>query len=160
MFKIKIVAIGKIKEQSVKDLILEYEKRLKRFCDFEIIEIEDIKEISDNEKDIQKVVDEESNKILKYIEKKDDFKILFDIKGKEFDSLGFSQIINRIKNEINKNIIFIIGGSNGVNEEIKDTVDMKISFSKLTFPHQLFRVIVLEQIYRSFKIINNEKYHK
>lgn len=160
MFKIKIVAIGKIKEQSVKDLILEYEKRLKRFCDFEIIEIEDVKEISDNEKDIQKIVDEESKKIIKYLDKKDDFKILFDIKGKEFDSLGFSLIMNRIKNEINKNIIFIIGGSNGVNEEIKDTVDMKISFSKLTFPHQLFRVIVLEQIYRSFKIINNEKYHK
>lgn len=160
MFKIKIVAIGKIKEQSVKDLILEYEKRLKRFCDFEIIEIEDVKEISDNEKDIQKVVDDESKKIIKYLDKKDDFKILFDIKGKEFDSLGFSQIINRIKNEINKNIIFIIGGSNGVNEEIKDTVDMKISFSKLTFPHQLFRVILIEQIYRGFKIMNNEKYHK
>ena len=106
MFKIKIVAIGKIKEQSVKDLILEYEKRLKRFCDFEIIEIEDVKEISDNEKDIQKIVDEESKKIIKYLDKKDDFKILLDIKGKEFDSLGFSLIMNRIKNEINKNIIW------------------------------------------------------
>lgn len=160
MFKITIVAVGKIKEQSLKDLIFEYEKRLKRFCNFEIIEIDDVKEISDNEKDILKVVNKESTKILNIIEKKDDYRILCDIEGKQYYSVEFSYVIEVVKNIVNKDLIFIIGGSNGVNDEIKNNVDMKISFSKLTFPHQLFRVILIEQIYRGFKIMNNEKYHK
>ena len=100
----------------------------------------------------------EKDLILKHI-KRDDYNILLDINGIELDSLEFSNKLDKIR-QINSNINFIIGGSNGVHDDIKKISSEIISFSKLTFPHQLFRVILLEQIYRSFKILNNEEYHK
>ena len=160
MFKFKIISVGKIKENSIKELLAEYEKRLSRFCDISIVEIEDEQELSDSKKDIDKVVNIESEKIIQKLAKSNDYKILLDIAGKELGSIELAEKISNIINVSNKNITFIIGGSNGVNEELRNKVDYRLSFSKLTFPHQLFRVILLEQIYRSFKIINKEKYHK
>ena len=160
MLKIKIIAIGKIKESSIKEMLSEYEKRLSRYCDISIIELDDEKELSDNNKDIEKVVNIESEKILKQLDKNNDYKILLDINGKELYSIEFAEKIANINNDLNKNIVFVIGGSNGVNDEVRKAVDFRLSFSKLTFPHQLFRVILVEQIYRCFKIMNGEKYHK
>lgn len=160
MIRIKLITVGKVKENSVRDLLAEYEKRLSRFCDISMIEIEDEQELSDSKKDIDRVVNIESDKILQKLDKSNDYKLLLDITGKELSSIELADKISNIINVMNKNLTFIIGGSNGVNDDLRNKVDFRLSFSKLTFPHQLFRVIVLEQIYRSFKIINNEKYHK
>jgi 23S rRNA (pseudouridine1915-N3)-methyltransferase len=143
---IKIITVGKIKEKYLQDAIKEYCKRLQTYTKLEIIEVKD--------SDIIKEKDE----ILKNIKERD-YLIALDIKGQELNSIDFSnKIVNWQIN--NSNICFIIGGSNGLDNEIKQLVNEKISFSKLTFPHQLFRVILLEQIYRSYRIINNETYHK
>lgn len=143
---IKIIAIGKIKENYLKEAINDYQKRINKYHKLEIIEIEDDNII--NEKD----------RILKHINKKD-YLIALDIQGIELTSIELSKKIDNIF--INKsNITFIIGGSNGIHDSIKNIVNYKLSFSKMTFPHQLFRLILLEQIYRSFKILNNETYHK
>lgn len=149
---IKIICVGSIKETYLKDAIKEYEKRLSKYTKLEIIEVESIET-----NDINKNLKEESNNILKYINKKD-YIISLDIKGEEIDSIELSKKIEKILSQ--NNITFIIGGSNGLDKSIKNTSKDMVSFSKLTFPHQLFRVLLLEQIYRSFKILNNESYHK
>jgi 23S rRNA (pseudouridine1915-N3)-methyltransferase len=143
---IRIICIGKIKEQYLVNEIEDYLKRINKYHRTEIVELPDSS------------IDEESEKILKQINKKG-FNILLAIKGDKVDSIEFSDIINN-KLMMDANINFIIGGSNGVNQKVKDMVDQKISFSDLTFPHGLFRGMLLEQIYRSFKIINHETYHK
>lgn len=143
---IKIIAVGKIKENYLKEAINDYQKRINKYHKLEIIEIEDDNII--NEKD----------RILKHINKKD-FLIALDIQGTELTSIELSKKLNNIFIN-NSNITFIIGGSNGIHDSIKNIVNYKLSFSKMTFPHQLFRLILLEQIYRSFKILNNETYHK
>lgn len=143
---IKIIAVGKIKENYLKEAINDYQKRINKYHKLEIIEIEDDNII--NEKD----------RILKYINKKD-YLIALDIQGIELTSIELSKKIDNIFIN-NSNITFIIGGSNGIHDSIKNIVNYKLSFSKMTFPHQLFRLILLEQIYRSFKILNNETYHK
>ena len=149
---IKIICVGKIKEQYLKDAIDEYMKRLSKYTKIDIIELPDMNY------DIKKTLETEKNNILNHI-KEIDYNILLDINGKELTSIDFSNTIDKIRNNYS-NINFIIGGSYGVHDEIKNIVNDRISFSKLTFPHQLFRVILLEQIYRSFKILNNEEYHK
>ena len=143
---IKIITVGKIKENYLKEAINDYQKRINKYHKLEIIEIEDDNII--NEKD----------RILKHINKKD-FLIALDIQGTELTSIELSKKIDNIFIN-NSNITFIIGGSNGIHDSIKNIVNYKLSFSKMTFPHQLFRLILLEQIYRSFKILNNETYHK
>lgn len=143
---IKIITVGKIKENYLKEAINDYQKRISKYHKLEIIEIEDDNII--NEKD----------RILKYINKKD-YLIALDIQGIELTSIELSKKIDNIFIN-NSNITFIIGGSNGIHDSIKNIVNYKLSFSKMTFPHQLFRLILLEQIYRSFKILNNETYHK
>ena len=150
---IKIICIGKIKEQFFKEAEQEYLKRLSKYTKIEIIELEDQKD--DN---INICLNKEKEQIKKAIKEKDNL-IILDVKGVEKTSEEFSELIN---SELlyNSNITFIIGSSNGLHEEIKMLTNKKISFSKLTFPHQMFRIILLEQIYRSFKIINNETYHK
>ena len=150
---IKIICIGKIKEKYLKDAIEDYKTRLSKYIKLEIIEIADEKDT-----DINKALELEKVQILNKIKPKDNL-ILLDIKGKEYDSIEFSKLI---ENELthNSNITFIIGSSNGLSDEIKKLTNKKVSFSNLTFPHGLFRLILLEQIYRSFKIINNETYHK
>lgn len=149
---LKIVCIGKIKENYLKEALEEYKKRLSKYTKLEIIELPDVAF------DIKKTLEVEKDYILKNI-KENDYNILLDIEGKELTSIEFAKTIDKIRN-INSNINFIIGGSNGVHDDIRKIANQRISFSKLTFPHQLFRVILLEQIYRSFKILNNEEYHK
>ena len=149
---IKIICVGKIKEQYLKDAIDEYMKRLSKYTKIEIIELPDMNY------DLKKTLEMEKDNIIKYI-KNTDYNILLDLNGKELNSIEFASNLDKIRNN-NSNINFIIGGSYGVHNDIKNIVNERISFSKLTFPHQLFRVILLEQIYRSFKILNNEEYHK
>ncbi len=159
MLHINVLCVGKVKETFFKEAIFEYSKRLSRFCDLNIIEIQDEK-IPDksNEKIEQEIKDKEGNNILSHI-KKDSYIIALDLRGKEFDSVTFSQEISRLS-ITNSNITFVIGGSLGLSEKVLSSCNEKICFSKLTFPHQLIRIFLLEQLYRSFKIANNEAYHK
>ena len=147
---IKIICVGKIKENYLREAILEYKKRLSKYTKLEIIELED--ESKNN------ILELEKEKIIKYINSKD-YIITLEIEGKELTSV---ELANKISNVFitNPNITFIIGGSYGLHDEIKKISNLSLSFSKLTFPHQLFRVMLLEQIYRAFKINNNETYHK
>ena len=147
---IKIICVGKIKETYFKDALKEYEKRLSKYTKLEIIELPDYSY------DEKKEVVEEGKNILNKINEKD-FVVTLEINGKNLSSEELSDFINK---NISRSITFVIGGSNGLSSSVLDRSDYRLSFSKLTFPHQLFRVILLEQIYRSFKIINNEAYHK
>ena len=143
---IRIVCVGKIKEKFYRDAIDEYLKRMSKYHKVEIVEVMD-----SNMKN-------EASEILKKINDKE-FVITLEIDGNNISSLELSSFID--KTLINNSVItFVIGGSDGLDEEVKRRSNYKLSFSKMTFPHQLFRVILLEQIYRSFKIINNETYHK
>ena len=149
---ITIITVGKIKEKYIREGIDEYLKRLTKYAKIELIELDD--ECFDKEKTLKK----EAEKIEKKLNKKS-FIITLEIEGKQLNSLEFANLIDKtIVN--NSDITFIIGGSNGVNEAVKENVQMLLSFSDMTFPHGLFRGILLEQIYRSFKILNNESYHK
>ena len=149
---IKIICIGKIKENYLKEAILEYKKRISKYTNIEIIELDDYNY------DVKKTMLTEYNSIIKVMNISD-YNILLDINGNELDSLSFAKKINDTLT-INSNITFIIGGSYGVLDELRDKVNYRLSFSKMTFPHQLFRVLLLEQIYRAYKINNNEEYHK
>ena len=144
---IKILCVGKIKEGYLQDLINDYLKRISKYHKIEIIELKD-------DSNYQK----ETSNLLEHI-KFSDYNIALDIKGKMVTSEEFASIIDKTF-LTNSTITFIIGGSLGLNEEIKSKCQAIISFSHLTFPHGLFRGILLEQIYRSFKILNNEAYHK
>lgn len=150
---IKIITVGNIKEKYLKDAIDEYLKRLKKYTSVEIIELKDEGLVEE-----QKAIQLEGDKILKNISPKD-YLITLEIEGKEYSSEEFAEKINQIQIE-NSNIVFVIGGSYGLSKEIKEKSKMHLSFSKMTFPHQLFRVFLLEQIYRAYKILNNESYHK
>lgn len=143
---IKIICVGKVKEKYLEEAIKEYTKRISKYTKLEIIELKDSNILNEKEE------------ILKIINLKD-YIITLDIQGNMLNSIDFSEKIRQTL-IINSNITFIIGGSDGLDETIKKISNYPISFSKLTFPHQLFRVILLEQIYRAFKIINNETYHK
>lgn len=143
---IKILCIGKVKESFYQDAIKEYMKRLSKY--HKVI----IEELPDSNKQ------KEEELLLKKINTKD-YNIVLDIEGKMLNSIELSNHIDKTF-QMNSNITFIIGGSDGLTEKVKKIADFKLSFSKLTFPHQLFRVILLEQIYRSFKILNHETYHK
>lgn len=147
---IKIICVGKIKEQYLRSAISEYEKRLKKFTKLEIIEVND--ESNGN------ILEKEKNHIIRYINDHD-YVVTLEIDGNMIDSVQLSKKIDQTLINFS-NITFVIGGSYGLSDEIKKRSNYKLSFSKMTFPHQLFRVLLLEQIYRSFKIINNESYHK
>ena len=150
---IKIITIGSIKEKYLKDAINEYLKRIKKYTNIEIIELKDEGLV---EKD--KAIKLEGEKIEKYLNNKD-YIVTLEIEGKELTSLEFASKLDNIFID-HSNITFIIGGSYGLSNQIKEKSNFHLSFSKMTFPHQLFRLILLEQIYRSFKINNNESYHK
>mgnify|MGYP003571242860 FL=1 len=150
---IKIITVGSIKEKYLKDAIEEYKKRISKYNNLEIIELKD-EGLVEQEKSIKL----EAEKIEKHLNEKD-YIITLEIEGKEYTSEEFAERLRTIQIE-NSNITFIIGGSYGLADSIKNKAKMHLSFSKMTFPHQLFRVILLEQIYRSFKINNNESYHK
>lgn len=150
---IKIICIGKIKEKYFSEAIKEYEKRLSKYTNLEIIELQD-----EGIKDKKVALKKEKEKIEKVLNSKD-YLITLEIEGKELTSLELSTKIDETL-AINSNITFLIGGSYGLDDELKKRANFHLSFSKLTFPHQLFRILLLEQIYRSFKIQNNEEYHK
>ena len=143
---IKIICPGKMKEQYLKDAIIDYTKRISKYHKIEIIELEDSN------------IAEEGERILKHIDGKD-YVITLEIKGNNLTSEEFAEKLDKIF-ITNSKICFVIGGSYGLSEMVKDRSNYRLSFSSFTFPHQLFRVILLEQIYRAFKILNNETYHK
>lgn len=144
---IKIIAVGSIKENYLKDMIEDYYKRIIKYHKIKFVEVKDSN------------ITKEKEEILKRINKSD-YIICLDIHGKEYNSIEFKHHLETLFNNSISNITFIIGGSDGIDDEIKKRSNELISFSKMTFPHGLFRAILLEQIYRSFKIINNESYHK
>jgi len=141
---ITVICVGKLKEKYLTDACLEYKKRISKYTNIDLIELKDSN------------IEKEKDEILKHIDKKD-YIITLQIDGESIDSVELSKKIDKIF-ITNPNITFIIGGSDGLDEEIKRLSNCSLSFSKLTFPHQLFRVMLLEQIYRSFKIINKEKH--
>ncbi len=148
---IKIICVGKIKENFYKEAIKEYQKRLTKYTKLEIIEIED-ESIAEKAKKI------EGTKIQSKI-KENDYVVTMEIEGTQLSSIELSKTLNNWQTK-HPNIVFVIGGSYGLSDEVKQRSNYKLSFSNMTFPHQLFRVILLEQIYRSYKIINGETYHK
>lgn len=158
--KITLITVGKIKEKYLKDAIAEYSKRLSRYCKLEIVEVADEK-TPDNASDTVEddIRDKEGERILKYI-KEDAYMITLEIAGKMLTSEEMAEKIEKLGVQGTSHIIFIIGGSIGLGREILKRSDYALSFSKMTFPHQLMRVILLEQIYRSYRIINHEPYHK
>lgn len=160
MLKINIICVGKIKETFFREAINEYSKRLNKYCTLNIIELQDEK-IPNNasEKENLIVINKEGQNIINNL-KKDSYIICLDLKGKQVSSEQFSEKIKNISLNYNSTITFIIGGSLGISKDVLDISDELLCFSKMTFPHQLFRVLLLEQIYRAFKIINNETYHK
>lgn len=160
MIHINLICVGKIKEAFFKDAINEYSKRLSKYCTLNITELADEKiPVNASEKEILIVKEKEGQNILNNI-KKDSYVICLDLHGKQFTSEEFSEKIENISVNYNGTISFVIGGSLGISEKVLDMSNELISFSKMTFPHQLFRVILLEQIFRAFKILNNETYHK
>ena len=159
MLSINIICVGKIKENYLKDAISEYSKRLSKYCNLNIIELPDEKLPNQlSQKNIYEVKNIEGNKILAHI-KKDSYTICLDLKGKQFSSEEFSAKIDSIALNFNSSINFIIGGTLGLSKDVLEKANEKICFSKMTFPHQLIRVFLLEQLFRAFKISNNETYH-
>lgn len=159
MLTINIICIGKIKENYLKDAINEYSKRLSKYCNLKIIELADEKLPEKiNDTIINDIKTKECKKIEEQI-KKDSYTICLDLKGKQYTSEEFSKKIDDIALNFNSTINFIIGGTLGLTDHILSLVDEKICFSKMTFPHQLIRVFLLEQLFRAFKISKGETYH-
>ena len=158
--KITILTVGKIKEDFYRKAIAEYSKRLSRYCKLEIIEVTDEKTPDSASAVVEEQIkDKEGERLLKYI-REDAYVIALAIEGKMLDSIGLSKKIEQLGIMGKSRIIFVIGGSLGLSDRILKRADFKLSFSKMTFPHQLMRVILLEQIYRSYRIICKEPYHK
>lgn len=154
---ITIIAVGKIKETYFKDSISEYLKRLISYCNLKIIEIPN--EPILDEKNYERYKDIEAKKILQYLNLSS-YIIALEIQGKQLDSVSFADKIKSMSNDGINELTFIIGGANGLNEVVLKEAHFKLSFSKMTFTHQMTRVILIEQIYRAFKILNNENYHR
>lgn len=158
--KITILCVGKVKEKFYRDAIDEFSKRLSRYCKLDIIEVTDEKtqeQASDNE--IRLVKEREGERLLKNI-KEDAYVIALCIDGKQLDSEELSEKVDKLGIQGVSHIYFVIGGSLGLADDVIKRADYKLSFSKMTFPHQLMRVILLEQVYRAYRIMNNEPYHK
>lgn len=158
--KITILCVGKVKEKFYRDAIDEFSKRLSRYCKLEIVEVSDEKtDEQASETEIRIVKEKEGERLLKNI-KDDAYVITLCIDGKQLDSEELSEKIEKLGIQGTSHIYFVIGGSLGLADEVIRRADYKLSFSKMTFPHQLMRVILLEQIYRAYRIMNNEPYHK
>lgn len=158
--KITVITVGKIKEKYLKDAIAEYSKRLSKYCKLEMIEVADEK-TPENASEVMEdaIRAKEAERILKYL-KEDAYVITLEIHGKQLSSEELADKIEKLGVQGTSHIMFVIGGSIGLGKEVLARSDYPLSFSKMTFPHQLMRVILLEQIYRSYRIINNEPYHK
>ena len=157
---ITLVTVGKVKEKFYRDAISEFEKRLSRYCKLDIIEVADEK-TPDKASEIveEQIKEKEAERILKYI-REDAYCITLAIEGKKTDSVKLANHINELGVSGRSNLVFVIGGSLGLHKKVLNRADEKLSFSDMTFPHQLMRVILLEQIYRCYRIINGEPYHK
>ncbi len=158
--KISILCVGKVKEKFYRDAIDEFSKRLSRYCKLEILEVADEKtpdQASDTE--IKQIKDKEGERLLKNI-KDEAYVICLCIDGKQLDSEELAEKIEGLGIQGTSHIYLVIGGSLGLSDEVIKRANYKLSFSKMTFPHQLMRVILMEQIYRAYRIINNEPYHK
>ena len=158
--KITILCVGKIKEKFYRDALAEYTKRLSRYCSLTIMEVADEKTKEQaSETECAIIKDREGERILKSI-RDDGYVIALAIDGKTLDSVELSEKIDKLGLSGKSNVYFVIGGSLGLSDAVMKRADYKLSFSRMTFPHQLMRVILLEQIYRSYRIINHEPYHK
>ena len=158
--KITLITVGKIKEKYLKDAIAEYTKRLSKYCKLEIMEVAD-EQTPDNASEVVEdlIRSKEAERILKYV-KEDAFVITLEIHGKQLSSEELADKMEKLGVQGTSHIIFIIGGSIGLGQEVLEKSNFALSFSKMTFPHQLMRVILLEQVYRSYRIIHGEPYHK
>lgn len=160
MLKIDLIVLGKIKEKYLNEAIDEYKKRISRFASLNIVELKDRDKpdkLSDAE--LEKIVDEESEEILTKLDEQS-FVITLEIEGKLLTSEEFAEEIKNVSVRGYSKITLIIGGSNGFNKKVSNKADLKLSFGRMTMNHKLMRVVLLEQIFRCFKIINNEAYHK
>lgn len=158
--KITVLCVGRIKEKYFTDALKEYAKRLRRYCKLEILEVMDEKIPDGAGKALEDAVKQkEGEKLLSRL-REGAYVIALELEGKKLDSMAFSQRLEKLGVHGVSHIVFIIGGSLGLSEEVKKRADEAISFSDMTFPHQLMRVILLEQIYRGYRIINREPYHK
>ena len=158
--KITLLTVGKIKEKYWREAIAEYSKRLSRYCKLEILEVADEKTLEQASKAMEEdVLEKEGERLLKLI-KEDAFVITLEIEGKQLDSEAFCKKIEQLGIAGSSHIQFVIGGSIGLCKKVRERSDYALSFSPMTFPHQLMRVILLEQIYRGFRILRGEPYHK
>lgn len=158
--KITVITVGKIKEKYLRDAVAEYAKRLSRYCKLEIVEVADEKTPDQASETVEEQIrDKEGERILKYI-RDDMYVITLEIGGKMLSSEELADKINMLGIQGQSSVAFVIGGSIGLGREVLKQSDYALSFSKMTFPHQLMRVILLEQVYRSYRIINGEPYHK
>lgn len=157
---ITIITVGKLKEKYLKDAIDEYSKRLSRYCKLEIIELLDEKIPENASKKEEEAIKEKEGQVILNKIKDNMFIIAVDLGGKQLTSQDFSDYIDNLGVIGKSNITFIIGGSLGISKSVLSRADYKLCFSKMTFPHQLFRVMLLEQIYRGFRIMKGEPYHK
>lgn len=158
--KITVIAVGKIKERFYREAVAEYEKRLSRYCKLEIIQVEDEKTPDRAGEALEtEIKRREAERIMRHI-REDAFVVTLEIRGRMYDSEEFSGAIERLAIQGTSHIQFIIGGSLGLHEDVCKRADRAVSFSKMTYPHQLMRVILLEQLYRAYRIMNGEPYHK
>lgn len=160
MLSINIICPGKVKENYLKDAILEYSKRLSKYCKLNIIEVPDEKVPDKLSEALEKEIKQKEGKSIISKIPKDTYLICLDLKGKEFSSEEFSKKIEEISLNYNSSITFVIGGTLGISDEVLNLAKEKVCFSKMTFPHQLIRVFLLEQIFRAFKILSGETYHR
>lgn len=158
--KITVIVVGKVKEKFYREAVAEYEKRLGRYCKLEIIQVEDERTPDQAGEALEtEIKRREAERIMKHI-REDAYVVTLEIQGRMFDSVGFADRIGNLAVQGTSHMQFIIGGSLGLHEMVCKRADLAVSFSKMTFPHQLMRVILLEQIYRAYRIINGEPYHK
>ena len=158
--KITLITVGKIKEKYLKDAIAEYSKRLSKYCKLEIVEVADEKTPDQASENVERQIrQKEGERILRYV-KDDAYVFTLEIGGTMLDSVAFAKKMETLGIQWKSHLIFIIGGSIGLGEEVLRRSDYALSFSKMTFPHQLMRVILLEQVYRGYRIIEGAPYHK
>ena len=160
MVKITVICVGKIKEKYLKDAIFEYSKRLGKFCNLEIKEVADVKTKENMSQAEEALIKDKEGERIAALIKPDDYVVTLEIDGQMVSSEGLSEKMSSLFVSGVSKITFVIGGSVGLSDKVTRRADYHLSFSKMTFPHQLMRVILLEQIYRSFKISQGEPYHK
>ena len=164
MTSVRIICVGTLREPGLAEVSREYVKRLGRFAKVEVVELKESRLASEpSAADIKRAVDKEGERVLEALrpyEKRGEYVFACDINGQSLDSQSFSRLIQGVVNSGSGCMAFMIGGSHGISRPALERADMRLSFSAMTFPHQLFRVMLLEQVYRSFKIMNGEKYHK